>query len=1214
MDIFMRNIAFNVDQRALKIQLAPILHGPEYTSSPSSAPINFEVRIFKSNRGRTKSGVITVPTVQIAQRFLEEYGQPNPKKRVWHGTTIVFQESNKAPLPSVLETVRRLPYVDPRVLQEREARASEVQGMIVTIAVLQFGWVCRDEVFSIEWDKRPPYKAELTYDGERREFRVKWDESTLTRFIAIRTSSIYWTGAGRDSSGEHAIFFYLNHAPSYETQAHDADLLEMFSQLLSPRGSQGPKRQRWSAFDADHEPVAPYTSLAIRIVCPSSAGVETYRKLAKIAHTAAATSPYPFDRRNVFAPNIRQRYDTWIANLPWILAFQIEGLLRSHLTDMQELLDVLRPSIQDTLRRNGAASTAAIMRDFHLRAKAVYWTGGDTAEQTAQTSVVELFTLARKEYLAKPPALGSPTVEDADLFECLHVAVTPTTMYLEGPFPERSNRVMRRYKANQESFMRVSFLDETQLTYRFDRDIDGRDLIRRRVRHFLVDGLTIAGRRFEFLAYSQSALKEHAVWFVKPFRDAQTNSVVSAATIIASLGTFRNLAYDPTLIRCPARYAARISQAFTATDSSLSAEAEEMIPIPDLKTYDLKYCFTDGVGTISSELARAIWGELRAKGRRAGRARTYPRLYQIRLGGSKGMLSVDYKLQGRVIGLRPSMVKFDAPDSLSIEIARAFDRPGKYYLNRPLIMLLEGLGVPYETFQTLQDDAVRDAQESTESLERSARLLEAYGLGASYRITSTMLNLHRLGVGPLTEDIFWQQMMDFAVNHVLRELKHRARIPVPEGWTLVGAADIHGYLNEGEIFACVDPPGVTGVIYLEGPILISRSPTIHPGDVQMVHAIGRPPAGSPFEKESLRNGVIFSIHGHRPLPSYLGGGDLDGDVYNVTPMRELHPSRAYEPASYEPAKRKLVDHESTMEDVADFVAEYISSDTLGIIAINWLIIADQNPQGILHQDCLTLAQLHSDAVDYPKSGNPVPIEKIPRLYSRAKPDWNAPETHIRESAEYYESERAIGRLFRSIELPALRTVARAVRFQRRHIDDSPEHSVQDVVAEFRESDPTQDNFVLRTVERKIMEYIPLSEESVADDVIKTLYQLFESYTSQLRGICAAHALSYSRSALLTEEEALVGTIVAKTSQPRKRTDMMSRLREQTASVVKAVRTEISGVDGTSAETSLERAWVAYKVALIQDDYFGARSFAWVALGEIFDAIRDIEEEDKRLLR
>lgn len=38
---------------------------------------------------------------------------------------------------------------------------------------------------------------------------------------------------------------------------------------------------------------------------------------------------------------------------------------------------------------------------------------------------------------------------------------------------------------------------------------------------------------------------------------------------------------------------------------------------------------------------------------------------------------------------------------------------------------------------------------------------------------------------------------------------------------------------------------------------------------------------------------------------------------------------------------------------------------LGLIAINWLIIADQSEKGIFDPDCLTLSQLHSDAVDYP---------------------------------------------------------------------------------------------------------------------------------------------------------------------------------------------------------------------------------------------------------
>ena len=36
---------------------------------------------------------------------------------------------------------------------------------------------------------------------------------------------------------------------------------------------------------------------------------------------------------------------------------------------------------------------------------------------------------------------------------------------------------------------------------------------------------------------------------------------------------------------------------------------------------------------------------------------------------------------------------------------------------------------------------------------------------------------------------------------------------------------------------------------------------IHPGDVQVVRAIGQPPEGSPFATEPLANSVVFSIKG-----------------------------------------------------------------------------------------------------------------------------------------------------------------------------------------------------------------------------------------------------------------------------------------------------------------------------------------------------------------
>jgi len=334
---------------------------------------------------------------------------------------------------------------------------------------------------------------------------------------------------------------------------------------------------------------------------------------------------------------------------------------------------------------------------------------------------------------------------------------------------------------------------------------------------------------------------------------------MNAARIVSSLGTFHNLAFDKNLIYCPARYAARLSQAFTATDA-VKVDVEEVIQIEDICTSDGKYQFTDGVGTLSKELSRNIWAQLR-KTKRRRLPKEVPPAYQIRFMGSKGMISVDHTLSGSVICLRPSMIKFLTAEAVNdIEIARAFDKPGPYFLNRPLIMLLEGLGVPYGVFEKFQDEAVQTTRKAASSLKEAASLLECHGLGTSYRLPWILNHLEKLSLNSIPDDDFYKEMLKNATHHVLRDLKNHSRIPVPGAWTLVGVADTHRYLQENQIFTCIKPIS-GGRKYLSGRVLISRSPTIHPGDVRIVEAIGAPPPGSCFEEEALPNTVVFSVQG-----------------------------------------------------------------------------------------------------------------------------------------------------------------------------------------------------------------------------------------------------------------------------------------------------------------------------------------------------------------
>lgn len=122
-----------------------------------------------------------------------------------------------------------------------------------------------------------------------------------------------------------------------------------------------------------------------------------------------------------------------------------------------------------------------------------------------------------------------------------------------------------------------------------------------RVGGILKNGFELAGRQFEFLAYSQSALREHAVWFINPFRHP-TSGYVDAQSIRDSLGNFEGVILQPS------KYAARIAQAFTATDPSVTVTRDQWEEVPDMGAEP--YLFTDGVGTISVQLGDMIWEKL----------------------------------------------------------------------------------------------------------------------------------------------------------------------------------------------------------------------------------------------------------------------------------------------------------------------------------------------------------------------------------------------------------------------------------------------------------------------------------------------------------------------------------------------------------------------------------------------------------------------------
>jgi len=345
----------------------------------------------------------------------------------------------------------------------------------------------------------------------------------------------------------------------------------------------------------------------------------------------------------------------------------------------------------------------------------------------------------------------------------------------------------------------------------------------------------------------------------------------------------------------------------------------------------------------------------------------------LHLPGAKGMISLDSTLTDNVLRLRPSMIKFNGVDSWKIEICGSGIKPLPMYLNRQLIKILEDLGIPADYLLEIQQEEVDSLRKISQSPVLAASFLERSNLAQSTRMPFLIRALVRLKLNFLN-DRFLRRMLELAVIVKLRELKYRSRIRVNQGLTLYGIMDETGFLREGEVYCPFLSETGQRQILIGNRLVITRAPALHPGDVQLVNAVDVPD-DSPLN--DLHNCIVFSQKGERDLPSKLSGGDLDGDLYNIIyDVRLCHDGqgrslRAAVPADYPrlqaPALNRLVQR----EDIINHFLTFMQQDQLGRIATLHQILADAKPDGTMNRDCLVLAELHSTAVDFSKTGIPV---------------------------------------------------------------------------------------------------------------------------------------------------------------------------------------------------------------------------------------------------
>ncbi|XP_077549800.1 uncharacterized protein LOC144162939 [Haemaphysalis longicornis] len=583
---------------------------------------------------------------------------------------------------------------------------------------------------------------------------------------------------------------------------------------------------------------------------------------------------------------------------------------------------------------------------------------------------------------AKPPQLARGTCLVRSVF------ITPGRLILRPAQVHFENRVLREF--NSEYAIRASFRDDNLDKLSFTLNLHScRDvLLDAVVGRFMREGMSVGSRKFKFLASSTSQLRDHGTWMYAV--DEQHNT---ASTIRSWMGEFEG-------IRNVAKRMARMGQCFSSTEQAVRVEPCHVEDVPDLvggshPISKKPYVFSDGVGMMSMPLAAEVYDMMKLK--------DCPSAIQIRYAGAKGMLCVNPELPMRkLLCLRPSMRKFPCSSSEYLEVIKV-SAPRSVTLNRPLITILEQLGVQEQVFMRLQETMILEFTDALVTESSAVGVLSSWS-----KLPLPYQDLSKAGF-QLTLDPFFRSLLLAVYRNAVAGLRYKTRIalPVDKARNMLGVVDTTNTLQYGQVFVqCTemgcppDQPPRRQVV--TGTVLVTKCPCLHPGDVRKFEAIDVP------RLRHVVDCIVFPGQGPRPHPDEMAGSDLDGDEYVVIWMDCLFfPGENQEPMTFSDRHPETEPNDITIDDMIKFVCNYIKNDSIGILSNAHLAWADQELEGIFSARCLSIAEKISVCLDFAKNGRTAFLrrEERPLIY----PDFMEKGTH----KTTYRSNRALGLLYRT---------------------------------------------------------------------------------------------------------------------------------------------------------------------------------------------------------
>lgn len=358
----------------------------------------------------------------------------------------------------------------------------------------------------------------------------------------------------------------------------DAPLEDLMQQLRLPGQSfqqnnrrNGPDRHRLPCLDTNHEPIAGHC-LVYRIVMPylvtGGSYIDRFRDLVRVSHLPPITQRYvrvryPTETYSAGFKRLQTELSSIGPVLPFRVAFQVQKLAQNNYLPPTTVLRLI-PKIRDIIDRSGEQVCASAIRKLFTQISypSLEVDASDIEADTLVGWLEDNETLSLREQKireaifdddsdAQTPGLSSLTAETtSDNVVLIHrVKITPAGSLLNGPELETNNRVLRQFPKHHDYFLRVVFCDEDFTPVRQSFKVSHDRIFYGRFKNVLNEGITVAGRHYDFLGFSHSSLRMQTCWFMAPFVHGDT--LMYARIVVRDLGDFSN-------IFSPAKCAARI--------------------------------------------------------------------------------------------------------------------------------------------------------------------------------------------------------------------------------------------------------------------------------------------------------------------------------------------------------------------------------------------------------------------------------------------------------------------------------------------------------------------------------------------------------------------------------------------------------------------------------------------------------------------------------